>query len=86
MHYRVYSTMVKATDNWYATRREAIAAFERSCKRVGLAPPLDYPPGISGDNVTSNDLVYPRRTCAAGPREGHGVVCVESRNDVLGRT
>ena len=83
MHYRVYSTMVKKCERWYSTKAEAVAAFERACKRKGIAPPLCYPPGVSGDSITTNELAYPRSTCAAGVREGHGTLYIEVRNDVL---
>lgn len=80
MHYRVHSTKVKCL-RWYPTRTEAIAAFERACKRMGIAPPESYPPGASGDSITTNELACPRRTCAAGMREGHGTLYVEARSD-----
>ena len=82
MHYRVHSTKVKCL-SWYPTRAQAIAAFESKCKRMGIAPPECYPPGASGDSITTNELAYPRRTCAAGMREGHGWVSVDTRNDFL---
>jgi hypothetical protein len=66
---------------WYPTKREAIAAFERGCKRAGISPPLRYPPSVSGDSITNNDIPYPRRTCAAGMRGGHDWVYVDARND-----
>ena len=69
MHYRVHSTKVKCLP-WYPTKAEAIAAFERASKRMGIAPPLHYPLGASGDCIATNELTYPRRTCAAGMREG----------------
>ena len=77
--------MVKKCELWYPTRAEAIAAFERACKRKGLAPPLPYPPGASGDSITTNDIAYPRSTCAAGLREGHGTMYVEARSDFMVR-
>jgi hypothetical protein len=70
MHYRVHSTKVKS-ERWYETKAEAIAAFERSCKRACIAPPLRYPPSVSGDSITTNDIAYPRRTYAAAMRDGH---------------
>ncbi|HEX8892787.1 MAG TPA: hypothetical protein VF783_05660 [Terriglobales bacterium] len=33
-------------------------------------------------DVTNNDIAYPRSTCAAGMRDGHGTVYVDARNDV----
>ena len=84
MHYRVHSTKVKCL-RWYPTRGEAIAAFELACKRKGIPPPECYPPGVSGDSITTNELADPRRTSAAGMREGHGWVCVDTRNDLLPR-
>ena len=84
MHYRVHSTKVKCL-RWYPTKAEATAAFECASKREGIAPPLRYPPGVSGDCLTNNDIAYPRRTCAAGMREGHGWLCVDTRNDLLPR-
>ena len=59
---------------WYATEAQAIAALEPASKRVGIVPPKRYPPGASGDGVTTNDIAYPRHTCVAGVREGHGWV------------
>lgn len=82
MYYRVRSRKVKCGE-WYPTKTEAIEAFERQCKRQGIAPPFHYPPGVSGDSIITNDGACPRSTCAAGLREGHGWVYVESRNDVL---
>ena len=76
--------MVKCL-RWYPTNVQASAAFERACKRAGISPPLHYPPGASGDSITSNDLAYPRRSCAAGMRDGHGWGCVDTRNDLLQR-
>jgi hypothetical protein len=70
MHYRVHSTKVKP-GGWYPTKAGAIAAFERACKRKGISPPERYPPGVSGDSITNNDIAYPRHTSAAGMREGH---------------
>lgn len=84
MHYRVHSTKVKCL-RWYPTRTEAIAAFEQACKQAGIQPPELYPPSASGDSITTNELAYPRRTCAAGMREGHGWVCVDTRNDLSPR-
>ena len=55
MHYLVHSTQVKAAGRWYPTKAEAIAAFERACKRKGIAPPLNYPPASSGDTITRGD-------------------------------
>ena len=57
MYYRVHSTKVKVKC-WYRTKAEAIAAFDRQAKRAG-APPLDYPPTISGDSITTSDIAYP---------------------------
>ena len=73
MHYRVHSTKVKCL-RWYPTKTEAITAFERQSKRPGIAPPARYSPSGSGDSITTNALAYPRSTCAAGLREGHGWV------------
>ena len=39
-------------------------------------------PGVSGDSITTNDVAYPRSTCAMGRRDGHGWVYVDARNDV----
>ena len=83
VHYRVRSIKVKC-ERWYPTRAQAIAAFESKCKRVGIPPPECYPPGASGDSITTG-LAYPRRICAAGLREGHDWVCVDTRNDLLPR-
>ena len=80
MHYRVHGTKVKCL-RWYPTKAEAISAFERASKRVGIAPPLDYPPAASGDSITIN-IAYLRRKCSAGLCEGHGTVYVEVRNGV----
>lgn len=81
VHYRVHSEKVKCY-RWSPSRGTAIAAFERACKQAGIAPPLNYPPASSDDKITRNDLAYPRHTCVAGVREGHGCVYVETRNDV----
>jgi hypothetical protein len=69
MQYRVHSTNVKC-ERWYPTEAEAIAAFEHASKRAGIEPPLHYPPSVSGDSITNNDIAYPRSTCAAGTRAG----------------
>ena len=71
MHYRAHSTKVKCF-RWY---------FECASKRAGLVPPERYPHSVSGDSITTTDLAYPRRTCAAGLREVHGTVCVKARNN-----
>lgn len=81
MRYRVHSTKVKPV-RWYPTKRDAIAAFERQSKRAGVSPPERYPPSVSGDSIATNDVAYPRSTCAAGRRDGHGWVYVDARNDV----
>ena len=60
---------------------EAIAAFERACKRLAISPPAQYPPSVSGDSITNNDIAYPRCRSAAGVRDGHGWVYVDARND-----
>jgi len=52
VHYRVHSTKVKKCERWYPTKAQAIAAFERACKKAGIAPPLHYPPTVSGDSGT----------------------------------
>ena len=80
MHYRVYSMKVKC-GSWYPTWAEAIAAFERASRRAGIPSPLCYPPGASGDSITTNELAYPRCRSAAGMRDGHGCVYVDARND-----
>ena len=51
----------------------------------GIQPPERYPPGVSGDSITTNGLAYPRRTSAPGVRDGHGWVYVDARNDVTVR-
>ena len=79
MYYRVHSTKVKVKC-WYRTKAEAIAAFDRQAKRAG-APPLDYPPTISGDSITTSDIAYPAGTRAAGMRNGHGCVYVDDKNE-----
>ena len=79
MIYQVSSSKVRIR-RWFDTREEAIAAFEHQCKQLGLAPPLHYPPAVSGDTVEDNGIAYPRRTCAVGARDGHGYVFVESRD------
>ena len=43
----------------YPTKAEAIAAFERSSKRKGIAPPLRYPSDVSGACLTDNHIDYP---------------------------
>ena len=80
MRYRVHSTKVKPK-RWYPTKAEAIAAFELQSKRARVSPPEHYPPGVSGGSITTNDVVYPRTTCAIGRRDGHGWVYVDARND-----
>jgi hypothetical protein len=77
--YEVSSSKVRI-ERWFESREDAIAAFERKCKRLGIPAPLHYPPGQSGDCVSSNLLAYPRRTCATRLRDGHGYVFVEKRN------
>jgi hypothetical protein len=67
---------------WYPTKAEAIAAFERASKRAGISPPERYPPSVSDDSITNNDIAYPRHTCATGIRDGHCCVYVEAGNDV----
>jgi hypothetical protein len=81
LRYRVHSTIIDSK-RWYATKAEAISAFERESKRAGVLPPEHYPPGVSGDSITTNDVAYPRSTCAAGMRDGHGWVYVDARNDL----
>ena len=81
VHDRVHGTII-ASLRWYPTKGEAITAFERKCKRAGVQPPKRYPPGVSGDSITRNDLAYPRSTCAMGMRDGHGWVYVDAREDV----
>ena len=46
MIYQVSSSKVRI-DRWYESREEAIKAFERQCKKLGIAPPLSYPPGLA---------------------------------------
>jgi hypothetical protein len=41
---------------WFHTREQAIAAFERKCKRLGFTSPLSYPPGSSGDTFHDNRI------------------------------
>ena len=84
MRYRVHSTKVKP-GHWYPTKAEAIAAFERQCKRLGISPPTQYPPRLSGDSITKNGIAYPRSTCAAGMRDGHGWVYVDAPRGCGGR-
>jgi hypothetical protein len=79
--YQVSSSKVRI-DRWYESREEAIKAFERQCKKLGIAPPLSYPPGKSGDAVSDNRTGEPRRTCATGARNGHGYVFVQKRNRI----
>ena len=79
MHYRVHSTKVKC-EHWYPTKPEAIAAFERARKRLGISPPAQYP-CVSGDSITNNDIAYPRCRGATGFRDGYGWVYVDARND-----
>jgi len=81
--YQVTSSKVRI-ERWFANREEAIAAFERKCKRLGLTPPLSYPPGVSGDVFQDNRIAYPRWTWAARVRDGHGYVLVERRNEQNG--
>ena len=81
VQYRVHSTKVKR-GRWYPTKAQAIAAFERNCKRLGISPPKYYPPAVSGDAVTDNHVAYPHYICAVGVRDGHGCVYVEATNDV----
>ena len=59
--------------------------FERNCKRSAVSPPLRYPPSVSGDSITNNDIAYPRYRSAAVVREGHGCMYVDARNDVEAR-
>jgi len=42
----IFSSKVRI-ERWFDTPDEAIAAFERNCKRLGLEPPLHYPPGVA---------------------------------------
>jgi hypothetical protein len=77
--YQVSSSKVRIV-RWFESREEAIAAFERKCKRLGIPAPLHYPLGVSGDCVSSNLLAYLHRTWAAGVRDGHGYVFVEKRH------
>ena len=79
MIYQVSSSKVRIL-RWFESREEAIVAFERKCKRLGIAPPEYYPPGISGDSISDNLIAYSRRTWAAGVRDGHGYVFVEKKN------
>ena len=48
MIYQVCSSTVPI-ERWFATREEAIGAFERKCKRLGIRPSLNYPPSCCGD-------------------------------------
>jgi len=79
MIYQVSSSKV-SIKRWFESREEAIAAFEHECKRLGLEPPLHYPPAVSGDTSEDNGITYPRRKRAAGMRAGVGFVFVEERN------
>ena len=79
MIYQVSSSKVPIK-RWFESREEAIAAFEHQCKHLGLEPPSDYPPAVSGDTFEDNGIAYPRRTRAAGMRAGLGFVFVEERN------
>jgi len=78
--YQVSSPKVRI-ERWFSSREEAIQAFERACKRLGIAPPLAYPPGVSGDSVSDNLVAYPRRISAQGRRAGHGYMFVQKRNN-----
>jgi hypothetical protein len=71
--YKISSSKV-CSIHWFDTREEAIAASEPMSKQIGLSPPLHYPPAVSGDTLEDNGIAYPRRTCAAGLRDGHGYV------------
>jgi hypothetical protein len=71
VHYRVHSKKVEC-GQWYPTKTEAIAAFERASKRAGIEPSHDYPPDVSGDCFTDNHIDYPH--WAAWVRDGHGWV------------
>jgi hypothetical protein len=53
--YQVSSSKVRIL-RWFDTREQAIAAFERKCKRLGLTPPLGYSPGSSGDTFHDNRI------------------------------
>ena len=79
MRYKVHCTRVKV-EGWYRSTDNAIAAFERQCKRDGVEPPLQYPPGLSGDCFRGNRVAYPHRTSAAGRRDGHGCVYIDAAN------
>jgi hypothetical protein len=74
--YQVSSSKVRIK-RWFKSGEEATAACERECWRIGLAPPSDYPPAVSGDTVEDNGIAH---TCATGVRDGHGYVFVESRD------
>ena len=56
-------------------------AFERKCKRTGITASA-LSANCQRRLDTTNDLAYPRRRSAVGVREGHGVVFVDSTNDV----
>jgi len=90
VQYRVHSTQVESV-RWYPTKAEAIAAFERNCKRLGIAPPHRYPPSVSGDSITINDMAYPRRrltTCSRQmtvPSELHPTAFTKYCVPVVGR-
>jgi hypothetical protein len=77
--YQVSSSKIRIK-RWFESREEAIAAFEHECKRLGLQPPLHYPPAVVGDTCEDNGIAYPQRTRAAGMRDGLGFVFVEGRN------
>jgi hypothetical protein len=73
--YQVSSSKVHI-ERWFNGRKEAIAAFERECKRLGLTSPSHYLPAVSGDTFSDDRTAYPPRSCAAGRRDGHGYVFV----------
>jgi hypothetical protein len=77
--YQVSSSKVPIK-RWFESREEAIAVFEHECKRLGLEPPLHYPPAVSGDTLEDNGIAYPRLKWASGIRAGVGFVFVEERN------
>ena len=71
MIYQVSSSVV-SIKRWFESREKAIAAFEHECKRLGLEPPLHYPPAVSGNTCEDNGIAYPRCKRAAGTGAGAG--------------
>lgn len=72
VHYHVSSSKIDVR-KWYATKEEAISAYEHRCKKEGIEPPWNYPGRISGDLHERLD----NGGRIQGPRDGHGNVYVE---------